>query len=64
MSWAYPGGVGRTIGRILGAILAVWLIFMAIGWLSAMLKTFAVIAVIAVAVVLVVSLLAGRRRRS
>jgi hypothetical protein len=32
----------RIIGAILGAILAIWLIFTAIGWFSAMLKTFVI----------------------
>jgi hypothetical protein len=56
--------MGRMIGRILGAVLAIWLIFMAIGWLTAMLKTFIIIGLAAVAVFIVVSLVAGRRRRS
>ena len=55
--------MSRTIGKILGAILAVWLVFMVIGWLTAMLKTFIIIGLIAVAVVFVVSLLAGRRHQ-
>jgi succinate-acetate transporter protein len=55
--------MGRT-GRILGAVLAIWLIFTAIGWIAAMLKTFIIIGLIAVAVFIVVSLLAKRRRRA
>jgi hypothetical protein len=55
--------MGRIIGTILGAILAMWLIFTAIGWFSAMLKTFIITALIAVAVFIVVWLLAGRRRQ-
>jgi chromate transport protein ChrA len=51
------------IWTILGAILAVWLGFTAIGWIFAMLKTFVVIGPIAVIVVIVVWLLAGRARR-
>ncbi len=48
---------------ILGAILAIWLVFMAIGWIFAMLKTFFIIGLIAVAAFIVVSLLSKRRRR-
>lgn len=50
------------IWRILGAILAVWLAFTALGWIFAMLKTFLVIGLIAVVVVIVVWLIAGRAR--
>ena len=60
---AYPGRMGRIILTILGAILAIGLIFTAIGWIFAMLKTFIIIALIAVVVFIVVSLLAKRRRR-
>jgi hypothetical protein len=56
--------MGRMISKILGAGLAIWLIFMAIGWLLAMVKTFVIIALIAVVVVIIVSLLARRSRRS
>ena len=55
--------MGRIIGPILGAILAMWLIFTTIGWFSAMLKTFIITALIAAAVFIVVWLLAGRRRQ-
>ena len=51
------------IWTILGAILALWLTFTAIGWMVAMLKTFFIIGLIAVVVVIVVWLLAGRARR-
>ena len=51
------------IGTILGAILAIWLVFMAIGGIFAMAKTFLIIALIAVVVFIVVSLLSKRRRR-
>jgi hypothetical protein len=51
------------IWSILGAILALWLAFMAIGWIFAMLKTFFIIGLIAVVVVIVVWVLAGRARR-
>ena len=57
------GYMGRTIWTILGAILAIWLAFTAIGWIFAMLKTFLVIGLIAVVVVIVVWVLAGRRPR-
>jgi hypothetical protein len=56
--------MGRMILRVLGAILAVWLVFMAVGWVLAMVKTFVIIALIAVVVFIVVSLLARRSRRS
>ena len=54
--------MGRMIVTILGAILAIWAAFMAIGWIFAMLKTFFIIGLIAVAVFIVVTLLAKRRR--
>ncbi len=60
---AHTGDMGRTIWTILGAILAIWLAFMAIGWIFAMLKTFFIIGLIAAVVVIVVSLLAKRPRR-
>jgi Flp pilus assembly protein TadB len=60
---AYPGRMGRIILTLLGAILAIGLVFTAIGWIFAMLKTFLIIALIAVVVFIVVSLLAKRRRR-
>jgi succinate-acetate transporter protein len=55
--------MGRIIGTVLGAILGIWVIFTAIGWFSAMLKTFVVTALIAALVFIVVRLLAGRRRQ-
>jgi hypothetical protein len=55
--------MGRMIWTILGAILAIWLAFMAVGWIFAMLKTFLIIGLIAVVVFIVVSLVAGRPRR-
>jgi predicted lipid-binding transport protein (Tim44 family) len=63
---AAPGAywcMSRMIWTILGAILAVWLAFTAIGWIFAMLKTFLVFGLIAVVVVIIVWLLAGRARR-
>jgi hypothetical protein len=55
--------MSRMIWTILGAILALWLAFTAIGWIVAMLKTFFIIGLIAVVVAIVVWLLAGRDRR-
>ncbi len=60
---AHTGDMGRMIWTILGAILAIWLAFMAIGWIFAMLKTFFIIGLIAVVVFIVVSLMAKRARR-
>ena len=56
--------MGRIIGAILGAILSVWFIFTAIGWFSAVFKTFLITGLIAAVVFIVVWLLAGRRRRA
>jgi L-asparagine transporter-like permease len=55
--------MGRMISKIVGAILALWAAFAAMGWIFAMLKTFVVIGLIAAAAVLVVIVLARRRRR-
>jgi hypothetical protein len=55
--------MGRMIGTVLGAILAIWFIFTTIGWFSAMFKTFLIIGLIAAVVFIVVWLLAGRRRQ-
>jgi hypothetical protein len=55
--------MSRIIGAILGAILAAWLAFTAIDWIFPMLRTFAVIGLIAVVVAIVVWILAGRNRR-
>jgi hypothetical protein len=54
--------MGRTIGTILGAILAIWLAFTAAGGIVASLKTFLIIGLIAMAVFVIVWLVAGRRR--
>jgi hypothetical protein len=54
--------MGRKIGTILGAILAIWVAFMAFGWILAMVKTFLIIGLIAVVVFVIVSLVAGRAR--
>jgi hypothetical protein len=55
--------MGRIIGTILGAILAVWLAFMAAGGIFATLKTVLIIGLIAMAVVIVAWLVARRPRR-
>jgi hypothetical protein len=55
--------MGRIIGAVLGAILSVWFIFTAIGWFSAVFKTFLITGLIAAVVFIVVWLLAGRRRQ-
>ena len=60
---AYYRRMGRIIGAILGAILAIWFIFSTLSWFSLMLKTFVITAVIAAVVFIVVWLLAGRRRQ-
>jgi hypothetical protein len=60
---AHTRDVGRKIGTILGVTLAIWVAFMALGWIFAMVKTFLIIGLIAVAVFIVVSLAAGRPRR-
>jgi K+ transporter len=52
--------MGRIIGTILGAILAIWFAVTAAGGIVATLKTFLIIGLIAMAVVVVVWL-AGRR---
>ena len=57
------GDMGRIIGTILGAILAIWLAFIAAGGIFATLKTFLIIGLIAMAVFIVVWLVARRPRR-
>jgi hypothetical protein len=56
--------MGRIIGTILGAILAIWLAVAAAGGIFATVKTFLIIGLIAAAVIIVVWLLAGRPKRS
>jgi hypothetical protein len=56
--------MGRIIGTILGAILAIWFAFTAAGGILATLKTFLIIGLIAMAVFIVVWLVAGRPPRS
>jgi hypothetical protein len=55
--------MGRIIGTVLGAILAIWLIFIAAGGIFATLKRFLIIGLIAMAIFIVVWLVAGRPRR-
>ncbi len=50
--------------KILGAILAIWAAFTAIGWIFAMVKTFVIIGLIAALVFIAVWVLARRSRRS
>jgi hypothetical protein len=54
--------MGRIIGTILGGIAAIWLAITVAGALVATLKMFVIIGLIALAVVTVVWLVAGRRR--
>ena len=55
--------MGRIIGTILGAILAIWIVVTAASGIFATLKTFLIIGLIALAVVVVVWFVAGRPRR-
>jgi hypothetical protein len=57
---AHTGDMGRVIGTILGAILAIWLVVMVAGGIFATLKTFVIIGLIAMAVFIVVWLVARR----
>jgi pimeloyl-ACP methyl ester carboxylesterase len=60
----FPGAyldMGRIIGTILGAILAIWLAFSAVDGLLATFKRYLIIGLIVVVVFIVVRLLAGRR---
>jgi hypothetical protein len=45
--------MGRLILAVLGVLLAIWVAFMAIGWVFAMLKTFFIIGLVAVVIVMV-----------
>jgi hypothetical protein len=56
--------MGRKIGTVLGAILAIWLAVTAAGGIFATLKMFLIIGLIALAVFIVVWLVAGRAGRS
>jgi hypothetical protein len=51
------------MGGIIGAILAIWLVFMAAGGIFATLKTLLIIGLIAMAIFIGVWLVAGRPRR-
>jgi hypothetical protein len=56
--------MGRIIGTILSAILAIWLVITFAGGILATLKTFLIVALIAKAVFIVVWLVARGSRRS
>jgi predicted lipid-binding transport protein (Tim44 family) len=62
-SQARTGYIGRIIGTVLGAILVIWLAFTAAGGIVAVLKTFLIIGLIAMAVFIVVWLVARRPGR-
>ena len=53
----------RIIGTILGAILAISVAFTAVGRIVATLRTFVIIGLIAIAVIIIVWLVARRPRR-
>jgi hypothetical protein len=55
--------MGRIIGTVLGAILAIWLAVTAAGGIVAKFKTFVIIGLIAMAVFVVVWLVARRPHR-
>ena len=55
--------MGRIIGTILGAILAIWFAVTAAGGIVASVKTFVIIGLIAMAVFIVVWLVARHPRR-
>jgi len=55
--------MGRIIGTILGAILAIWLAFTVAGGMVATFKAFLIIGLIALGVFIVIWLVAGRSRR-
>jgi predicted lipid-binding transport protein (Tim44 family) len=60
----HNGYMGRIIGTVLGAILAIWLAVTAAGGIVATVKTFVIIGLIAMAVFIVVWLVARRPHRS
>ena len=62
-SWAHTGDMGRIIGTILSAIAAVSLALTAASGIVAALKTFLIIGLIAMAVIIIVWLVARRPRR-
>jgi hypothetical protein len=55
--------MGRMIMKAVGAVVAVWGVFTAIGGIFAMVKTFLIIGLIVAVVVIVVWMLAKRARR-
>jgi Flp pilus assembly protein TadB len=59
----HTGYMGRIIGTILGAILAIWLVATVASGIVATLKTFLIAGLIAMAVFTVVWLVARRSRR-
>jgi fructose-specific phosphotransferase system IIC component len=63
-SRAHNGYMGRIIGTILSAILAIWLVVTFAGGILATLKTFLIIGLIAMVVFIVVWLVARGSRRS
>jgi predicted lipid-binding transport protein (Tim44 family) len=60
---AHNGHMGRIIGTVLGAILAIWLAVTAAGGIAATFKTFVIIGLTAMAVFVVVWLVARRPHR-
>jgi hypothetical protein len=60
---AHTGYMGRIIGTVLGAILAIWLVVTAAGGILATFKAFVIIGLIAMAVFIVVWLVGRRPRR-
>ena len=55
--------MGRMIMKAVGAIVAIWGVFTAIGGIFTMVKTFLIVGLIAAVVVIVVWLLVRRARR-
>jgi hypothetical protein len=55
--------MGRIIGTIIGAILAIWLVVTTAGGILATFKMFVIVGLIAMAVFVIVWLVAGRSRR-
>ena len=55
--------MGRIIGTIIGAILAIWFVVTTAGGILATFKVFVIVGLIAMAVFVVVWLVAGRSRR-
>ena len=55
--------MGRIIGGILGAILAVWVAVMAAGGIVATFKLFLIVGLIALAIFVIIWFLAGRSHR-